>query len=237
MSGRAALVTGASDRIGKAIALELARLGFDIVLHYNNSKEKAQELQQRIEQEGSNCLIQQADFKREADIENLFRVATDAFNLEMIVNNASDFVPSSIDDAGCGLLNEMMQVNFYAPYLLTKLFAKAEKKGAIINLLDTKISKNQSRHLDYILSKKTLEAFTLQMASALGGRGIRVNAIAPGLILPPAGEELAYLEAKARAIPLQKIGSLEAICAALRYLVNNDFATGQILYIDGGEHL
>jgi pteridine reductase len=237
MISKAALVTGASDRIGKGIALTLADMGFDIVLHYNNSKQKAEELKSLIEKKGRKSVVIQANFNKIGEVEQLFETANAFFKIDLVVNNASDFVPSTIFDEGTALLNHMMQVNFNAPFLLTKLLAQTKRSGAIINLLDTKISKNQTDHLDYILSKKALQALTLQTASSLGPQGIRVNAIAPGLILPPADKDIAYIEERACQIPLRKVGSLEAICDSVRFLVNSEFVTGQILYIDGGEYL
>jgi len=164
----------------------------------------------------------------------LFEKANSFFRIDLLVNNASDFVPSTIYDEGTAMLNHMMQVNFNAPFLLTKLLAQTKRSGAVINLLDTKISND---HLDYMLSKKALEALTLQTASSLGPQGIRVNAIAPGLILPPVDKDIDYIEKRACQIPLRKVGSLKAICDSVRFLVNSEFVTGQVLFIDGGEHL
>lgn len=237
MKNQAALITGSSDRIGKAIALSLADSGHNIILHYNRSKDKAMHLLKVIEGKGAQCIALQADFRIEKDIQRLFEQANKKFQVNILINNASDFVKSSIEDDHTDLLDHMMMVNFKAAYILTKQFIKSNKQGSIINVLDTQIRQNQTLHFDYLLSKKALEAFTMQSALALGPSRIRVNAIAPGLILPPEGENQSYLEHRARKIPLRRPGSVKNIQDSVQFLIENDFITGQILYVDGGEKL
>ena len=146
------------------------------------------------------------------------------------------FIPSNFKDEGSELYDKEMTINFKIPYLLTKAFAKVYAKGNIINFVDTKVEKNKTVHLDYILSKKLLKDFTKISAVELAPN-IRVNGIGPGLILPPPGKDESYLWDLAKNIPLKTIGNLEEILKAVQFILDSQFFTGQILYIDGGEHL
>jgi len=231
-----ALITGAAARIGKAYALKLADMGYNIFLHYNSSEEKARETQQLVNQRGQKCYLKQADFRDDEAVKSLIPACNKQGSLEILINNASYFVESSMETTGDELYDMMHQINFKVPYILTKQFAKQCGKGHIINLLDTKIAKNYTRQFDYLLTKKALQSFTTIAATQLGPN-IRVNGIAPGLILAPEGKTDQYLEEKAQGIPLQRTGSLEQLEKALEFLVQNEFLTGQIIYVDGGEHL
>lgn len=234
---RYAFVTGSSDRIGKAIALELARSGFNLLLHYNSSYSKIEKVKSEIEAIGVAAETIQINFLDENDFDKIFLDLKDrGIAVEVLVNCASGFQPSGFADPGSELLQKQLKINFETAYLLTKAFARVFETGNIINLLDTKVEKNYTKNLDYILSKKLLKEFTKLSAVHFAPR-FRVNAIAPGLILPPADKDQAYLLALARDIPLKTIGSLEEILKGLRYLLESRFVTGQILYIDGGDHL
>ena len=231
-----ALITGAAARIGKAYALKLADLGYNIFLHYNSSEKQARETQQLINERGQKCYLKKADFRDDSAIQGLIADCAKQGSLEILINNASYFMESSIKTEGHELYDLMHQINFKAPYILTKEFAKHCGHGHVINLLDTKIAKNYTQHFDYLLTKKTLESFTNIAATQLGP-DIRINGIAPGLVLPPEGKSDNYLKKKAHEIPLQHTGSLEQLEKALEFLVQNEFLTGQVIYVDGGEHL
>lgn len=231
-----ALITGASDRIGKSMAFTLAHLGYDIILHYNSSKKKAEETQNLIKSIGRECLVIQADFRDEKQVKQLVLDFPNGKPIEILINNASDFVMSNVFNEGYDLLDTLYKINFKAPYILTKTFAKTYNEGLIINILDTKIAKNQTKHLDYLLTKKNLEAFT-QISALQLAPTIRVNGISPGLILPPKGKTKIYVNKLAKDIPLKTTGTLENINETLKFFIKNKFITGQIIYVDGGEHL
>src|SRR5699024_708989 len=231
-----ALVTGAADRIGKAFALALAQMGYNIFLHYNTSNEKAQAACRLIEDTGQKCILKQADFHSEEQISQLMEECAREGELEILINNASNFVESNFETEGVALLDDLYKTNFKAPYLLTKQFARHCKEGLILNMLDTKINQYQTKHLDYLLTKKSLEDFTYLSARQLAP-DIRVNGIAPGLILAPEGETEDYLQKLAKNIPLQRSGALEQLTQALKFLINNSFITGEVIHVDGGEHL
>ena len=233
-----ALITGGSDRIGKAVAIHLAKEGYHLVLHYNSAKEKAENLQMHIESTYKvKVELLQINFLKENDFDHIFEdFKKKNITIEVLVNCASDFIPSSFNEQGSELFDKEMTINLKIPYLLTKAFARVFGKGNIINFVDTKVAKNKTVHLDYILSKKLLKDFTKISAVELAPN-IRVNAIAPGLILPPEGKDESYLLNLAKDIPLKTIGNLDEILKAFQFILDSYFFTGQILYIDGGEHL
>ena len=233
-----ALITGGSDRIGKAVAIHLAKQGYHLVLHYNSAKEKAENLQMHIESTYKvKVELLQINFLKENDFDRIFEdFKRKSITIEVLVNCASDFIPSSFNEQGSELFDKEMTINLKIPYLLTKAFARIFGKGNIINFVDTKVAKNKTVHLDYILSKKLLKDFTKISAVELAPN-IRVNAIAPGLILPPEGKDESYLLNLAKDIPLKTVGNLDEILKAFQFILDSYFLTGQILYIDGGEHL
>ena len=234
-----ALVTGGADRIGKAVTVHLAQQNYNLVLHYNSSKEKAQKLKEELESIYADITVEllQINFLKDNDFDEIFtELKKKKITIDILVNCASDFIPSGFREKGSELLDKEMTINFKIPYLLTKAFASVYGKGNIINFVDTKVAKNNTVHLDYILSKKLLSDFTKISAVELAPK-IRVNAIAPGLILPPEGKDESYLLNLAKDIPLKTIGNLDEILKAFQFILDSYFFTGQILYIDGGEHL
>lgn len=232
-----ALVTGGSDRIGKALALELARKGHNVLIHYNSSLDKAKKVKEEIEKMNVKAETIQIDFSNPSDFDHVFSdLKEKGIEINMLVNSASDFILSTFEEEGSDLLNKELKINFEAPYLLTKAFANNFDEGHIINFLDTKVEKNSTNRLDYILSKKLLKDFTLLSAVELAPT-FKVNAIAPGLVLPPAGKGDDYLLALAVDIPMKTIGNIDDIVKAFTYLLESKFVTGQILYVDGGDHL
>lgn len=233
----AVLITGAAKRIGHAIALELAKDGYDIAVHYGHSKDDALQTARQIKRLGRRAEIFRADLSRYHDVSDLIKNVKKVFpNLSILINNASVYEAGKLAETEVELLEEQMDVNFRAPFFLSRDFARVCKRGHIINLLDTRIAKNSSRYLVYTLSKKSLEALTKLAASDLAPR-IRVNAIAPGVILPAVDGSNANMKKLIQRIPLRKKGNVGYIISALRYLLENDFVTGQILYVDGGQHL
>lgn len=232
-----ALVTGSSDRIGKAIALELAKQGYNLLLHYNNSQQNAEQVKIEVESFQVKAQLLHINFLDENNFDDILQnLKNENIQLEVLVNCASDFRPSDYLDKGSELLQKELRINFEKAYLLTKAFANNFESGIIVNFLDTKVEKNFTKHLDYILSKKLLKEFTKLSAVHLAPN-FRVNAIAPGLILPPKDKDESYLLNLAKNIPLKTIGNLEEILKAFRFLLESKFVTGQILFIDGGEHL
>ena len=232
------LVTGASDRIGKQIAIHFASIGYNVAVHYSSSGEKAELTRQDIlSKYDVQCELFKADFLDEKETQNLISNVNSGFKISCLVNNASIFYENRFMDKGTSDLTRFFDINFIAPYILTKQFAEVAPEGSlIINLLDTKISRNATRHFDYLLSKKFLSVFTRQVALELAP-GIRVNGIAPGIILPPKDKDVSYIEKLAEKTPMKKIGRTENVLSSIDFLLNNHFVTGQILFADGGDNL
>lgn len=231
----AALITGAAKRIGKSISLLLAVLGFDIALHYNQSRKEAIETAGEIESYGVRCELFSCDLANEKKVRPLIADVRKQFpNLSLLINSASIFEKSTLADSKA--FDRHFNVNFKTPYILSCEFAKICKQGQIINFLDTHITQNKSLHTAYLLSKKSLAEFT-KLAAVEFAPKIRVNAIAPGLILAPEGKKNDYLKRLAKQIPLQKAGNPNQIALTVQFLVESDYLTGQTIFVDGGENL
>jgi len=233
LKGKIALVTGATSPLGRAIALGLANEGADIVAHFHTSARKAQYLCGEIEKIGCSAYPVRADFNREADYGRLIRQAGKCYGrLDILVNNASLYSRTTLDDLSSTDFFTAMRVNAWAPFVLCREFKKAAGRGAIVNLLDSRIVGSDREHAGYSVSKHALNALTRLMALEFAPR-IRVNAVAPGLILTGAGEKERY-DRMSRALPLQRYGEPEDIARAVLFLAKGPFITGQTLYVDGG---
>ena len=234
---KAALVTGGAKRIGKEICLRLAELGYDIVLTYLSSVVEAEALAEEITLMGQSCSIKRCDLTVSRDIPILMEEIFQEFpQLNLVVNNASQFERCTLADTTLEDLDKNLSLHLKTPFMIVQKFAQQCNHGQVINILDTRITKNRTAYFAYLISKKSLADFTLLAASELAPN-IRVNGIAPGLILAPDGEDSAYLDRLATKIPAKRKGSVRDIVNTVEFLVKNDYITGQILFNDGGEHL
>jgi len=231
------LVTGGAQRIGKAICLALSEYGYKIALHYNRSQKEAEALARQIKKDGGICEIFHCDLADEQKTLSLINTVHKKLSkLNLLINNASIFEKSNLKTANINALTRHFDINFKAPFILSSQFAHLCKKGQIINILDTKISKNRTNYLSYLLSKKSLFELTKLSAIELAP-DIRVNGVAPGLILPPTNKKTDYLQRLAENIPLRKKGMVKHITQSIQFLLENDYVTGQVIFEDGGEHL
>jgi hypothetical protein len=238
LKGRIALVTGAARRIGRAIAIALAEEGVHVVAHDRKELEpETNKVCSEVVDCGAKSWKVIAELEKPEEYESLIaRAMKLAGSLDILVNNASLFLPDTIADVSFSDVTRHVQVNAWAPFALSREFARLAGRGKIINLLDTRISGHDPGHIAYILSKQMLAGFT-RICALEFAPDIAVNGIAPGLILPPAGKGPEYLEALAGKVPLKRHGGPEEISEAVLYLLRSDFVTGQVLYIDGGRHL
>lgn len=234
---KAALVTGGAQRIGAEIVKKLAENGYNIALHYNSSYKNARDIKEEIELMGAKCNLFQCDFNDEKKLTLLIKQVEKVFpELSLLINNASIFIRSKTIDTELDIFNKIFNSNFKAPYILSRDFAKIAKKGNIINIIDTKIAKNDFLYSAYTLSKKILKDLTLMTAKEFAP-SIRVNGIAPGVILLPIDKKGDYLKKLAKKVPLKKKGEITDVISALEFLLNNNYITGQIIYVSGGQHL
>ena len=237
IDGRTALVTGAGKRIGRAIALALAKHNVSLVLHYRSSHGEAEAVALECRSMGVRSWTVQADLSDPEQAEGLLEKASkNAGPIQILVNNASIFTKSQLMDFSLQDLEDNIQVNAISPLLIGRSFAEQGCEGAIVNFLDTRITEYDSGHVAYHLSKRMLFVLTRMMALEFAP-SVRVNAIAPGLILPPPGEDVSYLQKLAHTNPLNRIGSPEGITDAVLFLLNSEFVTGQVIFVDGGYHM
>lgn len=229
-----ALVTGAAHRLGKAFALTLARHGFDIALHYHHSLDAALQTRAEIESVGRSVTFAQADLTDAAQISSLLSKID---SLQVLVNSAA-FMPSgNVDALSLENWDASLDLNLRAPFLLAREASqKMTEGGLIVNITDVGVQKAWSRYPSYTVSKAALESLTKILARALAPR-LRVNAIAPGFVLPsdivPAGE----WERLIQRVPLKRPARIEEVTSALEFLLHNEYITGQTIVVDGGYSL
>ena len=238
LKGKVALVTGAGKRIGRAIAIALAEEGVHIVAHDRRALEtETIKVCEEVVDCGAKSWKVIADLEKPEEYVTLVSQAlTVAGSLDFVINNASLFRPNTLTSMDFSSLTQHVQVNAWAPFVLTREFARLVGRGKVINLLDTKIIGYDREHAAYILSKHMLAALTTMSALEFAPK-VTVNSVAPGLILPPAGKDEAYLDRLSRAVPLKRHGGPDDIADAVLYLLKSDFVTGQVIYVDGGRHL
>jgi NAD(P)-dependent dehydrogenase (short-subunit alcohol dehydrogenase family) len=239
LSGRIAIVTGGAVRLGRALALALAQNGARVVVHYGSSGDAAQETVARI-QAVSDGIALAADLQNVAQARGVVERAVQHFGqVDILVNSAAIFEPGDIWSTGEADWDRHFAINLKAPFFLSQAFAAhlgRERRGHIVNITDWRAFRPGSDYAAYTLTKAALVTLTHSLAQALAPN-IQVNAIAPGLILPPPGQDIRYLEHKAQAIPARRPGSPDEVARAMLYLLQSDFVTGEVIFVTGGEHL
>lgn len=235
-----ALVTGAGKRVGRALALGLAAEGYDIAIHYRGAEAEARSLADEVGRLGRRSVLLPADLSREAQVEGLIDKAAEAIGpVGVLINNASTFELDSIEDATRESWDRHIEPNLRAPFLLTQQFAAALPEGrcgAVINLLDQRVWNLTPYFVSYTVSKTALWTLTRTLALALAPR-IRVNAIGPGPTLPSLRQTDAQFAAQVATLPLQCGPSLDEVTATARFLLTTPSLTGQMIALDGGQHL
>lgn len=233
-----ALVTGGSKRVGEAIVETLAARDADVVIHYHHSREEAESLADRLRKAGAYAWTIGADLREEGECEALVRRASGRAErpVSILVNNASVFPPSSPRTATWSDVESSMRIHHWAPLLLMRGLAEQRVPASVVNVLDATPPESDVDHFAYQVGKAALASLTRVMAQALAPN-VRVNAVAPGAILQPVGEDPAYLDAIAQRLPLRRHGSPQDIANAVLYLSSAPFVTGVTLDVDGGAHL
>lgn len=234
---KVALITGGAKRIGKAICLSLASQGYSIALQYNHSNKEAECTAKTIRKKGGICELFCAELTDNEQINKIVPSVIKKFShIDILINNASTFTPSSLrKDLAKNLVSDF-SINFNAPAVLISEFVKHTKKGEVINLLDSQVVKNRSKHTVYLLAKKSLQELTKLAAAELAPH-FRVNSVAPGCILLPEGKGKAYELQRIKNIPLKRKGNVTHITQTISFLIENDYITGQTIFVDGGDHL
>src|SRR5882724_4064368 len=237
---KAALVTGAAKRIGGAIARDLARHGWAVAVHYHHSAADAAALVREIEQAGGRAVALPADLAREAHTHALIARAVEALGpLTCLVNNASLFEMDKIETVTRASWDAHIETDLRAPLVLSQDFAgqlPAGSQGNIVNMLDQRVWNLTPYFLSYTVAKMGLWTLTRTLALALAPR-IRVNGIGPGPTLPSPRQSPEQFLDRCRKMPLRRGTSPDEIAAALRFILMAPAMTGQMIALDGGEHL
>ena len=237
---RAALVTGAAQRIGRAIALALAADGWAVAVHYRASRAAADGLVAEITGGGGQAVALATDLADESAVAGLVPRAAAALGpLGCLVNNASSFENDTVATATRASWDEHIEVNLRAPLVLMQGFAAQlpeAASGAIINMLDQRVWSLTPYFVSYTVSKAALWTLTQSMALALAPR-IRVNGIGPGPTLPSPRQSEEQFARQCAAVPLRRGTSPEEIAAAVRFILAAPAMTGQMIALDGGQHL
>ena len=237
---KAALVTGGARRIGRALALALAADGFAVAVHHRNSHAAAEDLVALIRNKGGAAVALAADLGDEAAVRTLLSRAEQALGpIGCLVNNAGVFVNDTVETATRASWELHLAVNLRAPFLLIQDFATRLPKsagGVVVNLLDQRVWSLTPYFVSYTLSKAGLWTLTQTMALALAPH-IRVNGIGPGPALPSPRQSAEEFATQCATMPLRRGTSPQEIATALRFILSAPAVTGQMIALDGGQHL
>ncbi|HWL07006.1 MAG TPA: SDR family oxidoreductase [Planctomicrobium sp.] len=235
------IVTGGAVRIGRAIAIHLAQQGMNVCIHYASSHHEAEETLGLLRGLGVKAVAVQADLRDAVSgAEQVFRSATSELGpVQVLINSAAIFKTGTVLDTSEENWDDHLSLNLKAPFFLSQQFARqlpVGDEGTIINLVDWRGEVPPPGHAAYTIAKAGLIAQTKILAQELGPH-IRVNAIAPGAILPPPEGSSEGFHRRGEGIPLQRVGSPDEIVKAVDYLLTARFVTGEILHVTGGEEL
>jgi len=236
---KVALISGSAVRLGREIAQHLASGGWDLALHYRTSSKEIGDFESELKKSYPNLRFYtfQADLGVIDQTQLLIKRVIERFGqLDLLINSASVFEPSPFNETSGDSLVRHYQVNLVSPFILMRDFANIEENGLIINIADTRITNNKSDYLSYSLSKKSLWELTKMAALELAPH-FRVNAIAPGAILAPAGKDEHYLEQIAGLTPMKTPSGVISILKSIDYIIGNEDLTGQLIFCDGGAQL
>lgn len=234
------LVTGGAKRLGRAIVLDLARHGFNVAIHYNTSEREARATAADAEAQGVKTAIVRADLSSEKEVQSVVAAATAALGpLSALVNSASLFEDDSWYSVSRESWDAHMETNLRAPFVLAQEFARQIRRGgsgAIVNIIDQRVLKPTPQFVSYSLSKAGLYWLTVTLAQAMAP-SVRVNAVGPGPTLINARQSPEDFARQREATILGRGAEPQDVCAAVRYLLSAAAVTGQMIAVDGGQHL
>jgi NAD(P)-dependent dehydrogenase (short-subunit alcohol dehydrogenase family) len=236
------LVTGSARRVGRVIGLEFARNGANVVIHHSSSPEEAEGAAAEARALGVDAIVVQADQSKPAEVSRMFEAIRAHYGrLDVLVNSAASFKKADFLEIGFDEWQSVIATNLSGPFLCTqhaaRLMISVARAGSIINISDNSGLKPWASRPHHSIAKAGVIQLTQVAALALAQHGIRVNCVVPGPVLRPAGEPDVMLDSIARGLPLGRIGEPSDIARACVFLATNDFATGTILRVDGGEGL
>ena len=238
--GEVALVTGAGRRIGRAVALTLARAGYAVVIHANRSGREADAVAAEVAAGGGHARVILADLAEHADVGRLVGQAAELGGpLSLLVNNASEFEADEVGHLDQPRWDRHFAVNLRAPVFLAEAFAAqapADRDASVVNILDQRVHKPTPRQFSYTLTKAALHTATTTLAQALAPR-VRVNAVSPGPTLQSPRQDDADFARQAAALPLERNPTPEDVANAVLFLARTRSITGETVIVDGGQHI
>tara|TARA_B100001121_G_scaffold292377_1_gene293988 strand:+ start:829 stop:1584 length:756 start_codon:yes stop_codon:yes gene_type:complete len=239
MEAKKIIITGGATRIGAEIAKSLATYDNEITIHFNKSGQAAKKIKKDLEDLGAKVHLIKADLNNPIQTQKMMKEAFKKMRgLDCLINNASIFENDNLNNFSEKSFNKHMNINLKAPALLIQSFSKFSKnsEGVIINIIDQRIEKLTPFFFSYTLSKAALGTLTTTSAMKLAPK-IRVNAISPGPTLKNKRQSEKHFKKQWKSVLLKKAVNLENICNAVKFLVENDSITGQIINVDSGQRL
>ena len=239
LSGRVALVTGAGKRVGRAIAVALGQQGMHVAVHYNASDDGARDTAQLIEQGGGKASIVRADLRDIPACEHMIdAIVLEHGELHTLVNSAAEMVRTPVGDVVEAVWDDMFALNVRAPFFLAQRAAPALRSahGNIVNIADLAAFETWTGYVPHGITKAAIVQMTRALAHALAP-DVRVNAVAPGVVLLPEHFDEASADHLRRTTPLRRFGTPEDVAQAVVYLLNAEYVTGEVIRVDGGRHV
>ncbi len=240
IEGSIALVTGAARRIGREIALELARRGARLAVHYRSSEQEARETLEQVRDLGAEADLFKADLINDVERTRMLGEVVDRFgSLQILVNNASVFAPGTIADSTPQLWDEQMDANAKAPFFLAQASSREMLEagaGKIVNIADPAGETIWTKYFPYSVSKAALLAVTRGLARSLAP-AVQVNAVSPGPVHFPDDYSAEQKESAIERTLLKRAGNMGDVVRAAIFLIENDYITGEVIHVDGGRHL
>jgi glucose 1-dehydrogenase len=240
LRGRIGIVTGGGVRVGRAIALGLARSGVDVFIHYNRSVVPAERTAAEAREFGVRAAVGSVNLSDPTKAAELVELGEQSLGTpSILVNSASGFPSDTISDVTVDDWRATFDLTLASPVFATQAFANAlpeDLDGAVVNITDGRTQRPYREHFSYIVAKGGIDTFTKAAALQLAPQ-VRVNAVALGVILPPSQEDDDYALRLAADLPLGRVGGTDPVVATILSLLENDFITGEIVRVDGGGHL
>ena len=239
MEARKIIITGGATRIGAAIAKKLSGKEIEILIHYNKSKSKAENLKKELQKKGSKVFLVRGDLSKESDVNKIIKFAKSKLKFfDCLINNASLFENDKIENFTTDSWGKHLRTNLRTPALLSKMFARniKGKNNNIINIIDQRVFKLTPFFFSYTISKTGLYTLTKTSAMSLAPN-IRVNGIAPGPTLKNKRQSEKHFKKQYMATPLKRKVDVEQICSAVDFFIKNRSITGQVISIDSGQSL
>lgn len=237
---KTALITGAAKRIGKAMALSLAKDGWDIAIHYNSSEDEAKAVAGKVQALGQRSCLIQADLSNKNDVEKIIpKGCAELGQIGCLINNASIFNDDNINDVTWEGWDSHITTNLSAPMFLMHAFVKQlgeDNKGTIINMLDQRVLNLTPRFMSYTVSRMGLWTLTQTLAQSLAPN-IRVNGIALGPVIKAPGQSQEHFDNRVKSSPLGINVSMDEICNSVKLILNSPAMTGNLVVLDSGMHL